>query len=254
MIASTTTESESTPQSQSRPGVDAAQLGTEAHRQHVIEQLAEHWAVGTLGEVEFERRVDRAERATTADQLNELLWDLDPRYRPPVTPPRPTPAAAPPRTPCTSMVRSPDVPDRRSVVSVFSKVHRSSGWRVPRKLRVVAVMGKSELDFRHAVLSPGVTEIQVVAMMGSTRIIVPPGVNVELVGGGIMGRFHDYRDPDQRAPGEAPVLRISGVALMGAVKVQVWLEGESPRQAALRMRNERLARRRGHVLSLPASG
>jgi hypothetical protein len=111
-------------------------------------------------------------------------------------------------------------------------------------------MGGTELDFREAILGPGVTEIKVTALMGDVKIIVPPGMPVEIEGTGVMGRFHDYRDPSQRAESALPVLKLSGVAVMSGVKLQVRLPGETPREAARRMRQEgrdrRLLARRHH--------
>jgi hypothetical protein len=212
-------------------------LGQEDRRQQIVEQLSNHYAIGNLEVEEFERRVEQAQAADTERELVGLLQDLDPRYQEPVQ-------VVPRQTPTTNLpVRATDATPGRSLVSIFSKVRRGQGWRVPSKLSVYSVMGGTELDFREAVFGPGVTEVKVSALMGNVRIIVPAGMPVEIAGAGIMGRFHDYRDPAQRAEGAAPVLRISGVALMSGVKIQVWLPGETGHEAARRMRQERIQRR-----------
>ena len=212
-------------------------LGQEDRRQQIVEQLSNHYANGILEVEEFERRVERAQQADTEKELVGLVQDLDPRYQEPVQ-------VVHHQTPATNLpVRAADATPGRSLVSIFSKVRRGQGWRVPSTLRVYSVMGGTELDLREAVFGPGVTEVKVSALMGNVRIIVPAGMPVEIAGAGIMGRFHDYRDPAQRAEGVAPVLRISGVALMSGVKVQVWLPGETGHEAARRMRQERIQRR-----------
>jgi predicted membrane protein len=50
-------------------------------------------------------------------------------------------------------------------------------------------MGGSELDFREAVMGPGVTELQIFAVCGGVEVVVPPGLNVESHGIAIMGGF-----------------------------------------------------------------
>jgi DUF1707 SHOCT-like domain/Cell wall-active antibiotics response LiaF, C-terminal len=212
-------------------------LGQEDRRQQIVEQLSNHYANGILEVEEFERRVEQAQQADTEKELVMLLQDLDPRYQEPVQ-------VVHQQAPTTNLpIRAADATPGRSLVSIFSKVRRGQGWRVPSKLKVYSVMGGTELDLREAVFGPGVTEVKVSALLGNVRIIVPVGMPIEIAGAGIMGRFHDYRDPDQRAEGCAPVLRISGVALMSGVKIQVWLPGETGHEAARRMRQERIQRR-----------
>ena len=46
----------------------------------------------------------------------------------------------------------------------MSGVQRRGSWRVPKNLRVVAVMGGVDLDFRDAVFGPGVSEVNVISL------------------------------------------------------------------------------------------
>src|SRR5690606_8880902 len=94
-------------------------------------------------------------------------------------------------------------------------------WNPPANLYVVAVMGGSLLDFRDAQLGPGVTNVIVVAIMGGVEIVVPPGLRVESNGIGIMGGFEHAGHHQVETPsGDGPVLRISGVAIMGGVEIK----------------------------------
>ena len=65
--------------------------------------------------------------------------------------------------------------------------------------------------------------------MGSTprTWIVPPGMAVESHGIGILGGFEHTGDELQGHDPSAPVLRVSGVALMGGVDIKVRHPGES---------------------------
>jgi hypothetical protein len=101
-----------------------------------------------------------------------------------------------------------------------------------------------DLDFREAIMPPGVTELKIFAMWGGVEVIVPPGLNVECHGVGIMGGF-DHA-PEGVAPTDptAPTLRITGVALMGGVDITLRHVGESGRDARRRRRQERRERAR----------
>ena len=76
------------------------------------------------------------------------------------------------------------------------------------------------LDFRDAQLGPGVTNVYVLAMMGGVEIIVPPGLRVESNGIGIMGGFEHSGPRVDVSSGSGPILRISGVAIMGGVEIK----------------------------------
>ena len=81
--------------------------------------------------------------------------------------------------------------------------------------------------------------------MGGVEIIVPPHLPVEAEGVAIMGGFdHVDRAPAEPDPG-APLLRVTGLAFMGGVHIEMRLPGESGRDARKRRRRERRAIERG---------
>ncbi len=169
---------------------------------------------------EFEQRVDLAHRATSVAELDELLADLQSAGE----------------GPSSSLVRQAEgqqvaiaTRGRRSrrVRSILSDIKRKGTWRVPKKLRALAVFGSVGLDFREAQLGPGVTKIKVKAIGGEIKIIVPPHLQVECDGRAIIGSFEGMdqntgeRDPD------APLLRITGVAIIGTVEISTRPPGET---------------------------
>lgn len=106
-----------------------------------------------------------------------------------------------------------------TVFAVMSSSQRRGSWLVPRALNVIAVMGSVDLDLRDAHFGPGVTEIKTTNVMGSIDISVPNGVIVECDGIGFMGQFDEkVHHSAGGAPG-SPVLRVSGLALMGQTMV-----------------------------------
>ena len=60
--------------------------------------------------------------------------------------------------------------------------------------------------------------VSIFCLMGGVEIKVPPGINVEVRGTGIMGAFEDSSSGDADSPG--PTLRIEGFALMGGVEIK----------------------------------
>lgn len=106
-------------------------------------------------------------------------------------------------------------------VAVMGGTQRSGRWRVPRKLRVVALMGGCDLDFTRAELGP-VTDVYCVAAMGGVDIKVPAGLRVESNGIGLLGGFGhpDAADGDP----SRPLLRIHGLAILGGVDIKTVAE------------------------------
>ncbi len=119
------------------------------------------------------------------------------------------------------------VPEAKRVRAILSGAQRQGTWRVPKKLRVVAVMGGIDLDFREAEFGPGISEVKVTAVMGGVAIVVPPHLRVECDGSGILGVFEGMDRSAGERDSNAPMLRITGVALMGALEISVRPPGEA---------------------------
>lgn len=207
-------------------------------RQVTIEALCEHFANDALPVEEFERRVEVAHRAGSVDELKALLRDLPGANVPIRADGAPLPAPRPHRR----VAGAAHSKEKALVVAVMGGAVRKGRWEPARRNFSLSIMGGTDLDFRDALLPPGVTEVHVVAVMGGTEIIVPPGVNVESHGIGIMGAFEHVGGSDDYDP-DAPTLRITGLALMGGVDIQVRLPGESAREARKRRKREREERR-----------
>ena len=122
-------------------------------------------------------------------------------------------------------------------------VERKGVWTPARKTVAIAVMGGLDLDFREAVLGPGVTEVTVFAFMGGTDIIVPPGLNVDSDGIAILGGWEHGPGRDADTDPEAPTLRITGVTVLGGLDIKVRLPGESARDTRRRLKAERKIRK-----------
>lgn len=107
----------------------------------------------------------------------------------------------------------------RSIVSVFGSSSRSGVWKPSSRVNIVSVLGGCEVDFRQALLEPGVTSVQVVGVLGTVGVVVPSDISVEVIGTGIMGIFrHDAGSSESELSSEK-ILRITGVSVMGKVSV-----------------------------------
>jgi hypothetical protein len=208
----------------------------EQTREHVIQQLCEHFAYDNLTAEALEERLDRAHTAVTLADLRALVSDL------PVIAADAAPLSGP-RT-FVSPATGAHVSERQIIVGIMGGAEKKGVWTPAKQIFVVAMMGGAHLDFREARFGPGVTEVIVFAVMGGAEIIVPPGVHVDLNGLALMGGFGQTGSAPPPTDPNAPVLRIGGFALMGGVEVNIRYPGERPRDAKEREKLERKERKR----------
>jgi hypothetical protein len=212
----------------------------EQRRTATVDLLCEHFAADRLTVEEFERRLDTAHRTADRKELDALLADL-PRSGGALSPRGQANQATGPGHPLASpeLVR-----DRDMLIAILGGSGRKGRWIPARQTMVLAVMGGAELDFREAVLPPGVTEVQVYAFWGGVDIVVPPDVQVESHGFAVLGGFEHAAEGAATPSASTPTIRITGIAVMGGVHISVRHPGESARDARRRRRVESKERRR----------
>ncbi len=225
------------------PPPKGALVAVRDRREEVIAQLTAEFARDTFDVDELERRLDLAHRAEDVASLDVLTVDLGVAGGAPATALAPRPAAT------TALDRWPKT---RSLFAIFGGLEKSGAWTCPRKLRAVVMCGGGTLDFREAELAPGETELLIITLMGGFEVIVPPWLAVECDASAIMGGFdHVQRAPTNPDP-DRPILRITGLAVMGGVSIETRLPGESSRDARRRAKREAKALR-GQRAELPAA-
>ncbi len=82
-------------------------------------------------------------------------------------------------------------------------------------------MGNVEIDLRSAHLGAGVSEMEVNCLMGNIEITIPPEVRVLCDGHGLLGSFDVERIGNTTPPPDAPTIRVTGTAYLGAITVTV---------------------------------
>lgn len=208
------------------PVADALRLrASDADRERVANLLREAYVEGRLSPVEHEERLAEVYRATTYAELVPVLHDL------PVPPGAlavpgagqvvaVTPAAVP-AVPGSSAVVVVD-PSRAgqgqgNAVAFMSGVERKGRWVAAPTMTTVAVMGGIEMDFTEAVLTAPETTMTVFCLMGGIEVTVPEGIDVRIDAVALLG---GHSGPTTTPPPGAPVLRITGLVVMGGLDVK----------------------------------
>lgn len=202
-------------------------------RQRVVDRLCVAFADDAMTASELERRLDLAYAARARHELEALVEGL----------PEPSDETAPSRAPAAAVEPRRPHAESEMIGAIMGGSERKGRWTPPRRLRVFALMGGVELDFREATFATAEVSVTVAAVMGGVEIVVPPGVRVEWNGIAIMGGFGS---PDLGRPprSDAPVIRINGLVLMAGLDVVERLPGESAKEARKRIKAERKAAKR----------
>lgn len=91
-------------------------------------------------------------------------------------------------------------------------------FALARKTGVVMLMSEIHLDLRDAVLLGPEPVIKVKVLMGNLRVLVPPGIQVEVDESSLFGQRHitTYGPPPSAA---RPLLKVRMFGVLGSVKV-----------------------------------
>jgi len=169
---------------------------SDTERRRVMASLQSACIEGRLNLDEYGGRIEAALVARTRAQLDALLIDL--------------PAETGTR------VRGLGV---SNTVAVLGSAQRSGFWRLAERSRVVSVLGSCKIDLRSARISAAITTLHMVSVLGSIDVIVPAGVEVELEVHAVVGS-RDLHMGTSAPPAGAPVIRITGMVVLGSLNVR----------------------------------
>jgi hypothetical protein len=179
---------------------DTGSRAADTDRFQVAQLLGDAAARGRLPLSEYEDRLTKAYAARTYDELDRLRSDL---LGSSVSPHRggackPAPSSL--------------------LLAVMSAFERRGRWPVPKRLTTFSLFGGGVVDLRYADFTSPDVEIHAYSIMGGQTILLPPEVNVDIHGHGVMGGF-DQRVNGEGAPG-APTVKIRGFSLWGGVGIK----------------------------------
>jgi hypothetical protein len=187
-------------QNDAREARDEWSRASDTDRIQIAQLLAYAAEQGRLEMKDYEDRLTRAYAATTYQELDHLREDL---LGSPVNPRRGGKVNPAPST---------------LLLALLSGFERRGRWNVPKKLTTFTLWGSGVLDLRYADFTSTEVEIHAYSVMGLQTILLPPEVNVEIKGRGVMGGF-DHEVLGQGTPG-APTVKIGGFALWGGVGIK----------------------------------
>jgi hypothetical protein len=161
-----------------------AQRAGDADRERAVALLRDATVQGRLTLEEFSERVERALRARTHDELQELGADL-----------------AGVSVPALAMAPA------ASRWVVASALNRKGRWPLPPSYRLNVVCGTVVLDLGQAVVQAAETALHVRNYFGTVTIVVPDAVRVEIDDGGAF-LTNEVALPERQPPDSAPLIRI----------------------------------------------
>ena len=183
------------------PQRNAELRAADTDRIEVAQLLTDAAAQGRLEITEYESRLAKVYAAQTYDELDRLSFDLpgaSTRSRRRGGPVRPAPPTV--------------------LLAIMSGFERRGRWNVPGRLTTFALWGGGVIDLRYADFTSPSVEIKTYSIMGGQTILVPPEVNLEVHGVGVMGAF-DHGAAGSGMPG-APHVIVTGFSLWGSVGVR----------------------------------
>ncbi|UQX01327.1 DUF1707 domain-containing protein [Streptomyces sp. RerS4] len=194
---------------------------SDADRELVVERLRDAVAEGRLDMEEFGERLEAAYASRTYAELEPLTRDLPASGTPAgISPLASAPGSAPAPRDAGWAGRIGGSGTSATAVAVMSGFQRKGHWTVPRHFNAIAFWGGGEIDLRQANFAEREVVINCFAVMGGIEITVPPGVEVDVRGIGIMGGFDQSVSDHPVDPG-APRVIVTGLAFWGGVGIKV---------------------------------
>jgi hypothetical protein len=196
---------------QQEPPKRRSVVGLPAQRERTIKILSECFAGNLLEMEEFERRISLAHQAGSVQDLARLIDDIPGDL-----------AEAVEETPEPASTRNIVLQeDEQPVYGILMSRRLRGQWLKCRTVSARTLMSTVEFDFRDLELPADIVEINILGLMSSVVVTVPPDLPVQLEAVPILGEVKEGRRVNTRMPKKGPGVRITGFVIMGEVKVRV---------------------------------
>lgn len=174
---------------------------------------------GQLSFAEFDERTQEVTKAAFRDELIAPLQDLVPLPERILN----NEVAIRPEQASLQVVDKARAGDSFSL-SIMGGAEKKGAWTIARNHLSITVMGGNNLDLTKATFVDQDITISAWAIMGGITIAVPEDVRVKCDGFAVMGGFGVSDDPKvtkqlSELPENAPLVHVTGLALMGGVEV-----------------------------------
>jgi hypothetical protein len=127
----------------------------------------------------------------------------------------------------------------RTLVGILGGTDQRGRWRLPPRLRILALFGGVSADLGAAQVEAPVSTITVLACFGGVALTLAPGVSVQLSGVSLLGGKSDERPAGPPLPG-SPLIHVRAYTLLGGVSIKQRSTGRGRR-----MRTRAKTRERG---------
>ena len=172
-------------------------------RDKVVDQLKFNLAENNLEVDEFEQLVNIALSTQSKSELLSLTNDLPTKDESEIK---------------NQGLELESYRNRESLVSILSDLKRKGNWVPPKQLRVVTILGATEIDFREVSFDSDLNYISLDCWLGEVNITVPPGVNVISHVKNILADI-DNRS-QRRVNPDSPTIVIEGEVVLGEFTIK----------------------------------
>jgi hypothetical protein len=181
-------------------------------REEAIDRLIVNYGHGKLSLEAFERRLDQALDAKSADALLALVSDLDLQADKQYARQKREEFG----------VQTAPVPHARRpsfMIHIFGGGNRGGAWTVPEEIWMLNLFGGAEVDFSNARFTASVTRVRMLTLFGGAQFYVNENINtvsnVLCIFGGMDNRGPSNPDPN------VPTVVIDGLCLFGGAGIKI---------------------------------
>lgn len=187
----------------------------EEARRNAVAQLCQAQAAGYISVAAFEDRYALVREANSVATLQALIADLV------ADPPAETLPAVRHQDSVETYAAAPvEAAGSLRIPAILGSAVRGGTWTVPEHLAILVVLGEVTLDFRDASFTTDTVYIDLSVTLGSLKIVVPPGTQIENECHEVFSSStHPRRGRNRVAPNGLLVI-LSGRVFMGEVKIQ----------------------------------